>query len=142
MATITVPPGKGGVIIFGSTNHLYLREWELALDVDNELYKHFEMTTDSQAVMWAQVITGHGTGEATVRGNFDNTVAAYLPTSKSVWIGQSSATGWLGYTSACGFDIAFTVINIRALQAADRPAGATYEARIRITACLFNAAGP
>ncbi len=140
MASISVPPGKGGVIILGSA-HLYLSSWQLSLDVDNELYKHFEQTADGNSLVWANVVTGHMTGEVTVTGKFDATNAAYLPTSKSVWPNQAN-TGWLGYTSTIGFNIGYTIIGVRAVQNAEQPAGATYEARLRITACTFDTHGP
>ncbi len=140
MAVISVPPGKSGKITFGA-NALYLKEWEMGLEIDNDLVKHFEQTADANSIIFAACVTGHATGEATVRGNFDNTAAAYLPSSKSIWL-NAAGTGWLGYTSSVGYNVSFTIIGIRTLTAADRPAGATYEARVRITAAVFNAAGP
>ena len=135
MATISVPPGKSGIIILDGS-HLYLNEWDMSLEVDNEAYMHFEQDADVNSLVWKNILTGHVTGDATVRGNFDQTGAAYLPTSKGVWP-THSGTGFLGYTSTVGFTVSFGNIGIRASHGAARPAGATYDARVKILACVF-----
>ncbi len=140
MALISVPSGKDGVLILGASS-LFLEEWDMSLDIDNELYMHFNQTADANSLIFKAINAGHVTGEASIRGKFDNTGGAYLPSSKSIWVG-GSGVGWLGYSATVGFNITYAIINIRAAQAVSRPAGAMYEARIKITACLFNAAGP
>jgi hypothetical protein len=142
MATVIVPfNGKSGVIIFKSA-HLYLEEWELALEIESEDFKHFEMSSDVNNLIFRQLLTGFAGGTATVRGKFDNTVGSYLPTDKSIWPDQSGTGGWLGYTNLVGFKVSHTVIGIRASQSANRPVGSLYEANLKITACTFSTTGP
>jgi len=93
MATITLPPGKSGVVILAGA-HLYLEEWELNLEVDQELYRHFEQTADANNLVWAQAIDGHATGDASVRGKFDITNAAYLPTARASGRAPPGRGGW------------------------------------------------
>lgn len=140
MATIAVPPGKSGTIRFKAAT-LYLNAWELSLDIDNDSYVHFDMTANADSLFIKGLVTGHATGEAVVRGNFDNTAAAYLPSSKTTYLDQAGAC-WLGYTALVGWDCTATVISIRTVQAAGQPAGATYEARLKITAVVFDTNGP
>lgn len=140
MPTISVPPGKSGIVILGGA-HLYLEEWELNLEVDQEQYRHFEQTADVNNLVWAQVVDGHATGDASVRGKFDATVASYLPTNKAVWP-SVSGTGWLGYTSTIGFVITFDIKGVQGSHGAARPAGASYGARLTITGCTFSSTGP
>lgn len=140
MATINVPGGKSGIIQLGSAR-LYLNEWDMSLEVDNEAYMHFEQTPDASGLDWKGILSGHVTGDATVRGNFDNTGGAYLPSSKAVWP-TGAGTGFLGYTSLVGFTITYGIIGIRAATGAARPAGAVYEARLKILGCLFDTNGP
>lgn len=140
MAVISVPSGKEGVIIF-SASSLFLEEWDMSLEIDNELYMHFNQTADVNSLYFKAINAGHVTGDATVRGKFDNTGGAYLPTSKAIWPG-GQGTGWLGYTSTVGFNIAYAIVGIRAVKSVGQPAGSLYEARIKITACVFNSAGP
>lgn len=132
MATIQVPPGKGGVIVLGG-QHCYLNHFDLAIDVDNELYKHFEQTPDAIQLVWAQCLTGHATGEANIKGNFDQTPGAMLP-AHNVWPSQAN-TGFLGYTSSIGFNVSFTIIGVRTSQDAGQPASSVFEAKLKITAC-------
>lgn len=140
MATITVPPGRTGKITLGGFS-LYLAEWSMAIEIENEVYKHFEMDADANGLYWAGLLTGFCTGQAQVRGNFDNSAGSYLPTDKDFWLDQSGSSGLLGYTSLVGFRVHYTVTNVEAAQTTATPTGATFGGTIKITGCTFTTSG-
>jgi hypothetical protein len=136
MATIIPPRGRDGVIILG-VNHLYLDEWSFNFDLEVEPYAHFELDFDVNDLNWKPVMTGYVTGQATVRGKLDTTPGEVPFTDKGLWMDQFGV-GFLGYTSAVGFEIGYHVTNISGSHSADALASASkVEVQLRITACEF-----
>lgn len=140
MAVIIPISCKNGIVILAS-QHVYGEEWGANLTIDNDEYKHYEMTPDVQSITWAQVLTSFATGEGTGRAKFDNTPGADLPVSKGVWL-DGTGTGYLGYSALVGFVIGYTIIGVRPSSNTGSPGSNMFEFNFKITACTFTSTGP
>jgi len=141
MASLITPVScKSGVVILSNFS-IYGEEWAMDLAIEDEEYKHFEMTADANSLIFKEDISSFAGGQARVRAKWDNTVGARLPNNKQVWL-DATGTGWLGYTSLVGFIVTYRVINIRPAVSLASPGGAMYDFDLRIRSCLYSFAGP
>ena len=138
MANITPISGKNGKIVWAS-NILYLQSWKLDLKIDIEEFAHFGMSSDSTNLIFKQLVDGFASATVDVEGKFDNTAAAYINSSKTLYP-QVSATCQFLYNSTVGWTCTGMVESIGPSQSVDAPFG-TYSARIRITAMTFTTTG-
>ena len=143
MASLIIPfSSKSGVCILAGYS-IYGEEWSLDIAIEDEEYKHFEMTADTSitSLIWKEDISSFAGGTARIRAKYDNTPTARLYNNKSVWL-DSTGTGWLGYTSTVGFVITYRVINLRPATNTNTPGSAMYDFDLRIRSCLPSIAGP
>ena len=138
MANISVISGKNGKITWAS-KILYLEKWDLEIKIDIEEYQHFGMTADATNLVFKQLVDGFASGTATVSGKFDNTAAAYLPSSKTVYP-QVVGTAYFGFNATVGFTCSCMIESIKPSQGVESPF-ATYEAALKITSCVFTTTG-
>jgi hypothetical protein len=138
MANITPISGKNGKIVWAS-NILYLQSWKLDLKVDLEEFAHFGMSSDSTNLTFKQLVDGFASGTVDVEGKFDNTAAAYLNSSKTLYP-QVQATCQFLYNSTVGWTCNGVVESIGPSQSVDGPFG-LYSAKIRITSMVFTTTG-
>jgi hypothetical protein len=134
MATIAPVSGTLGKITWNSAS-LYLEKWEITPKVEIERFKHFESTADANGLYWSKVMVGFASATVKIMGKFDNTVGAFLPSTKAIWPG-GAATGTLIIGGTVGYSIAGTISDVASAQGVDSPFS-TYEATIELTACTF-----
>lgn len=141
MASLITPVScKSGVVILSNFS-IYGEEWAMDLAIEDEEYKHFEMTADANGIIFKEDISSFGGGQARVRARWDNTANQRLPTNKSVWL-DATGTGWLGYTTLVGFIVTYRIINVRPVVTLANPGGAMYDFDLRIRSCLHSIVGP
>ena len=140
MATILPISSKSGIAILASA-HMYAEEWSANLQIENDEYKHFEMTADANNLVWAQVLTSFSKGDATLAMKFDNTNGARPMPDKNIWL-DKTGTGFLGFSSLVGLVIVYTILNVRPAISTGNSNGALWPFDIRITACTFTTTGP
>lgn len=137
MATIVPISGKFGKLTWAS-NVLYLSKWDAEVKIDIEEYMSFSQTPDSNSLYFKQLIDGFASATANIEGKFDNTAAAYLPTSKTVWP-QVSGTLYLGFSATVGFTCTGMVESVKPAQSTD--GSSTYAASFKITGMVFTTTG-
>lgn len=141
MASLITPVScKSGVVTMSSFA-IFGEEWALDIAIEDEEYKHFEMTTDINGIIWKEDISSFAGGQARIRARWDNAVGARLPVNKGVWL-DNVGTAWLGYTSTVGFIIVYRVINIRPAVTLANPGGAMYDFDLRVRECRYSIIGP
>lgn len=140
MAAIIPISCKSGVVIL-SAFHIFGKEWGLNLEIENDDYKHYEMTADVNNLIWKQVLTSFSGGTGTVRCMYDNTVGARLPNDKNVWL-DKTGVGYVGFTATIGFVIAFTIVNVTPASSTDSPSSNMFDFQLKITGCTFTIVGP
>lgn len=137
---ITPVSCKSGIVLLSSFS-VYGEEWAADLILEDEEYKHFEMTADALNIIWKDDISSFAGGTGRVRARHDNTVGARLIQNKNVWL-DATGTGWLGYTTLVGFIITYRVINVRPVVTLANPGGAMFDFDLRIRSCLPSITGP
>lgn len=140
MATITPISCKSGIVTFASAG-IYGEEWAADLLIENERYRHFDMTADANGITWSQTLTSFAGGTGRIRAKYDNTVGARLPNNKGIWL-DATGTGWLGYTSTVGFIITYTITNVRPASNTGSPGSTMYDFDFNINSCLYSIVGP
>lgn len=140
MATIIPISCKSGVVILNS-QHIYGEQWGAQLTIENELYKHFEMTADVNSLIWAQVLTSFSTGTGTCRLLYDNTPGARPFPNKGIWLNQAGV-GYLGFTSTVGLIISYVITDVKPADDTNNPKSTMFDFDFKITACTFTIVGP
>lgn len=141
MASLITPVScKNGIALLGGFS-IYGEEWAMDLAIEDEEYKHFEMTADNNGIIFKEDISSFAGGQARIRARWDNTAGARLANNKGVWL-DAIGTGYLGYTALVGFVITYRVINIRPAVTLGNPGGAMYDFDLRVRSCLWTITGP
>lgn len=138
---ITPVSCKSGVVILSGFS-IYGEEWAMDLAIEDEEYKHFEMTTNANGIIFKDDISSFAGGTARVRCRWDNTPGSRLTLNKAVWLDTSGTGGWLGYTSLVGFSISWRIINVRPAVSLGNPGGAMFDFDLRIRDCVYSITGP
>jgi hypothetical protein len=138
MANINVISGKNGKLTWAS-NVLYLESWKINLKIDLEEYSHFSMTQDSNSLIFKQLVDGFASATASVSGKFDNTVGAYINSTKTLYP-QVTATAYFGLSATVGFTATAVCESISPSQSVSGPY-ATYDAELRLTSLVFTTTG-
>ncbi len=133
---------KSGVVILNS-QHVLGEAWSASLEIENDEYKHFEMTPDANTtpLIWAQLLTSFAKGNGTCRMKFDNTPGSRPITNKNLFL-DTGGVGYLGYTSTVGFVIAYTIVGVEGGSDTAQPSSTVFNLTFKITACTFTITGP
>ena len=137
---ITPVSCKDGVVILAN-QHIYGEEFAAELAIEEEEYKHFEMTADALGIIWKDDISSFAGGTAQVRAKWDNAVNQKLIQNKGIWL-DATGTGWLGYTSLVGFIITYRILGARPTSNVQSPGSTMFDFTLRIRSCLPSITGP
>lgn len=137
-----IPIGtKNGVVVMQG-GEIGGEEWQAAILVDNDDYMHFGQTPNPQnGLTWAQVITGHARGTATIKAKFDSTPGQDLVINNGNIVDAVGA-GYLGHDALHGLVIEYTVVAMRQGAVNSSPGSNMFEMDIKITDCYWTVEGP